>query len=164
MPHRRKAGKLMSLAASRRALADANKALQMLEEAADQSALRVLWVASVVLLRTVGDALYKVDARSPAVRRAQERAYRKWIESGDPTWEFLRSERNALVHEHLFGLHMEPVQVVVDGVEAELDWSLFAPIYDGEYAGADGRDVLLGVATWWKEQLDIIESDCVAEG
>jgi hypothetical protein len=149
---------------ARKVLTDCKNAHTFLEEETDATRFRILWVAGVALLRTVGHVLHKVDStRGPALKTAIDHAYQDWkrnTEANAVFWDFIEQERNNLLKEYRIGFLSGPVDVVVqpDGAVFSLGENLFCPIADGRYAGEDCRDVLAEGIAWWERQLDAIEA------
>jgi len=149
---------------ARRVLADCSVATELLEDEADETRFRILWVAAVALLRAVGHTLKKVDAsRSPLISRAADDAYESWKQNRSIHaifWEFIEDERNRVLKQYELGFLPGPI-AVTDHETNEL-WalkdSLFCPIADGAFSGEDCRDVLRDGIAWWETQLSNIEA------
>jgi hypothetical protein len=151
-------------------------ALELLEQSPNEQFWRVHWFAAVILVRTVGDVLDKVDSRDSAYRKAIVDAYRRWKndkESSAIFWEFIKPQRDKLVHEYDSDVHpLDRVSLAVEfglvsmedgatkthGEVFEIDESIYRPMLEGRWQGDDGRDVLREAITWWIEQLDAIEA------
>src|SRR4051812_41064549 len=71
-------GSLIVELAARKPLRDAKWALKRLEETEDLREFRVIWAATVALLRAVGHVLEKVDARDPRLKSAVDSAWSDW--------------------------------------------------------------------------------------
>src|SRR5262249_38120102 len=93
-------------AKARVGLADCEDALADLGENPTGSAWRRHWVAAVVLLRTVGHVLEKVDAdTNPKLKATIEAEWEKLKASKpNPTifWEFIERQRNQIVKQYQF--------------------------------------------------------------
>jgi hypothetical protein len=151
-------------ATARKVLADCKTAHDLLEAESDTARFRVLWVSGVALLRSVGDALHKVDAaRDPRVAKAAADAWKRVEADREKNaifWEFIREERNNVLKEYEFGFLSGPVNVLVtlsDEISI-LDDNLFCPIADGRFAGEDCRDILAQGIAWWERELSAIDS------
>lgn len=151
-------------ATARKVLADCRTAYDLLEVESDATRFRVLWVAGVALLRSVGDALHKVDAaRDPRIAKAADDAWERVKadrENKAIFWEFIREERNNVLKEYKFGFLSGPVHVLVTPSDKvfTLDDNLFCPVADGRFAGEDCRDILAEGIAWWERKLSAIDS------
>ncbi len=150
-------------ATARKVLADCKKAHDLLEAESDTARFRVLWVAGVALLRSVGDALHKVDAaRDSRVAEATVDVWKRVEADREKNaifWEFIREERNNVLKEYEFGFLSGPVDVLVtpDNESFVLDDNLFCPVTGGRFAGEDCRDILADAIAWWERELSIID-------
>lgn len=143
---------------------------------------RVVYVASVALLRTVGHVLHKVDCnRHPEIRETVENKYRVWKrgEGKDQIFsEFIEKERNLILKE--YAPRWNPANKV------ELTWKVRPPrtgqskesnklqeklaknlekspiravfMESGPYAGYDFGELLQKAARWWGNELFEITS------
>jgi len=152
-------------------LSDAKLSLAMLEDEDDKNRLRILWLASVVILRSIGHVLAKVDADFDPIHKCVIETWWKSInerKDGENAifHQFIESERNSIVKEYemnfqdnallSFGLTDWGDESNITGIE-ELQ-SLYYPITEGPFCGEDIRDVIGEAITWWEKQLDIIET------
>src|SRR3974390_2048411 len=146
---------------SREVLSDCKHALNLLEKESCPETFRVLWVAAITLVRTVGDVLDKVDAkREDRTSKTVAAAYPNWKlnrPSNSIFWDFIREERNQVVHEYEIGFFPGPVDLMSGGDLYTLGEHLFCPIIDGPFAGGGCRDILQQAITWWEHQLGEIE-------
>lgn len=162
---------MAKLGAARGVLADCEAARARLEDETDDVSWRLLWVAAIVLLRTVGHVLAKVDgAGDLAIRKAADTAFWQW-KSDAPEHgifrDFIDDERNLILKEYEHRMSSGPVRLVailpgtaVQDRTSEIflaDGNLFRPMLSGPYQGEDGRDVLDQAIAWWKRELDLIE-------
>jgi hypothetical protein len=154
---------------ARRVLADCRVATELLEEEADETRFRILWVAAVALLRAVGHVLKKVDAtRSAILSRAVEEAYRTWKQNPAMHaifWDFIDDERNRVLKQYELGFLSGPIVLSVEGAHelSVLQDNLFCPIADGVFAGEDCRDLLRDAIAWWETQLLNVETTVATE-
>jgi hypothetical protein len=152
------------LTVARKVLADCKAAHELLETESDAARFRLIWVAGVALLRTVGHVLEKVDSRrDPKTAVAARAAWKRWKadkEANAIFWEFIEEERNNILKEYEFGFLSGPIGVLVTpGHDLfALDGNLFCPLAEGRFAGEDCRDVLAEGIEWWEEELRQIES------
>lgn len=154
---------------ARLVLSDAELVRNRLEDECDEREWRLDWALAVVLLRTVGDVLHKVDgAANPQVKRASRELYKSWGDGEENAIfrHFIKQERDSIVHEYrtamsegaiaiidvAAALSKEPV--ILDDLIEE---NLFRPMNDGPYAGQDGRDLIDDALEWWRVQLDEID-------
>jgi hypothetical protein len=93
-----------------RALSDSASGIDHLEKYIQSSQFflsdwKVIWIGTCALLRTSVD-LFKVDARSCINHRLREEISSEWKSIGENKeehpifWEFLRKERNNIIHEY----------------------------------------------------------------
>lgn len=143
---------------------------------------RVVYIASVTLLRTVGHVLHKVDCnRYPEIRETVENKYRVWKrgEGKDQIFaEFIEKERNLILKE--YAPRWNPKN------EVKLTWKVRPPrtgqsekssrlqqalaknlekspiravfMESGPYAGYDFGELLQKAARWWGRELSEITS------
>ena len=154
---------------ARLVLSDVELVRDRLEDEEDEREWRLDWALAVVLLRTVGDVLHKVDgALNPAVLQAANALYRTWSEGAENQIfrEFIKKERDSIVHEYRSTMSEGPIIVLnvaaalskyPMSVENLLDDNLFRPMMDGPYAGQDGRDLVDEAIRWWRIQLDKVD-------
>ena len=153
--------------AARTVLADCELALAMLEEEERADRWRVLWIAGVTALRTVGDAFHRVDADGdPVIGRVVRAHHRRWVDEPGPDQDmfrdFIKSERDDLVHLYRFGPSDADGHVLVfDGGDsaATVEADLYRPLVDGPFAGEDARDVFVRAVEWWQTKLNLIDSE-----
>lgn len=104
---------------ARRVLADCQDAWDRLELAAYDVEFRLLWVAAVALVRTVGHVLHKIDGGAePALRQVAERHFKAW-KAGDPSHRifegFIERERNNILKEYAPEISEGDIPVAVLG-------------------------------------------------
>lgn len=163
-------------AAARRVLADCRLVLSMLEEETDPHKFRVLWAAALVLIRTVGDVLIRIDGRGRFPRPFVKERSKSWLNGALENAifkDFIKHERDQIVHEYCSDLDLrEKVPItVIDGRAAyflhgaqgsgtsfETDENIFRPIATGAWAGEDGRDVSLESIEWWEREIAEMEA------
>jgi len=109
---------------------------------------RMHWVFGVVMLRTVGHVLAKVDSRkSGAHKRLIQDFWNRWKADRAENWvfwEFIEDERNNILKAYEFG-----VEIDEHGLwHARL--------------GEDGVQLLRESTYWWRLQLESIEIALVA--
>jgi len=153
---------------ARLVLSDVRSVLTRLEDETDGREWRLLWVLAVVLLRTVGDVLYKVDAAAdPRVKAVAGDLYQSWKVDDDGAIfrDFIKLERDSIVHEYVTNMIYGAVSVATYSVGADslyehsphwLDDNLYRPMGAGIFVGEDGRDVIKIAIAWWELQLDEI--------
>jgi hypothetical protein len=153
---------------ARLVLSDVRLVLSKLEDETNGREWRLLWCLAVVLLRTVGDVLHKVDAAAdPRVNAVAGELYQGWKAGDDGAIfrDFIKSERDSIVHEYETAVTSGaiPVAICSDGTVASEEYSLhwlgenlYRPMGAGMFAGEDGRDVIKMAIAWWELQLDEI--------
>jgi hypothetical protein len=155
---------------SRAVLEDCRLAYRLLDTEKDDGRWRLMWVAAVTLLRTVGHVLDKVDASNPNVRAVTNQLYEGW-KHDDPKHEifreFIDQERNNILKQYEFGVSQGPLLVSPflvdrDGNEYQLEpaiWSenIYRPMATGPYEGEDGRTLIDDAIEWWQQQLDEVD-------
>jgi hypothetical protein len=160
---------------ARRVLDDCELALEFLEQSTTDQIWRVHWFAAVVLVRTVGDVLDKVDGLDPRYASPIKIAYKSWQSDRSASkifWEFIKCQRDRLVHEYDSDAHpsdkvslLFEVDLVSksDGLKHkkheifELDENIYRPMLAGPWEGDDARDVLTEAIEWWKAELNKID-------
>jgi hypothetical protein len=154
---------------ARLVLSDAELVRCRLEDELDEREWRLDWALAVVLLRTIGDVLDKVDgAADPRVKQIANELYRSWdIGVENAIWRhFIKQERDSIVHEYRTAMSEGPVAVVniaaalskhSMAIEDLLDENLYRPMASGPFAGDDGRDLLDDALEWWRIQLDQVD-------
>ena len=152
--------------AARLVLADAKHVRERLENETDGREWRLAWALAVVLLRTVGDVLDKVDGVADRrVKSASAELYRSWKVGKENAIfrDFIKVERDCIVHEYLTSMTEGQIPVAVIGPDEEespiwLDDEMYRPLGAGRYVGEDGRDVIDEAISWWERQLEEIEN------
>lgn len=142
-------------------LSDAEFAWNKSEVTEDATELRVLWFATLGLLRAVGHVLDKVDGPSDAaVGIAVKEAWRRWHDDRLKYrlfHDFIDAERNILVKEYEQRYEESSGPILAGGYVFALDELLFVPLTHGPFAGEDVRDVAREAIEWWREELDAID-------
>jgi hypothetical protein len=153
------------------------RGLEMLQRDPTGDDRVIQWAGTLSLLRTVGDALEKVDARADAKFRNAQSAWWKQIDVCRPSifWKFIRRDRNLLLHEAELTAG-QSTTVTLTGVEATAlaggqpnpppKPAQPAPaashsyhIKSGFYAGRDPRTLIEEAIAWWERQIVQIERD-----
>jgi len=125
----------------------------------DPKAFRVLWVASLTLLRSIGHVLQKIDGKSSPEMGdlvAQHYDYLK-AQRDRPSifWDFIEAERNMLLKEYEIGFLAGEIPVITeqDGKVFTIGDHLFCPMITGPFEGMDCRDLINEAIEWWEIQL-----------
>ena len=156
---------------ARMVLDDAKHVRHKLEHETDEREWRLAWTLTIVLLRTVGDVLDKVDgAGDPRVKSASATLYRTWKtgeREGDAVFnDLIKAERDSIVHEYATAMTEGPIPVMAiftsdDGMSGDgphwFDENLYRPMGAGRFEGEDGRDLIDQALDWWERQLDEID-------
>lgn len=160
---------MTSVPQARLVLQDAKIVRKKLEDEVDDREWRLGWVLAVVLLRTVGDVLDKVDGlMDPLVKGASAELYKSWKlgEDGMIFRDFIKRERDSIVHEYQTAMTEGSIPLMVlaagpNGLEGDgphwVDENLYRPMGSGKFEGEDGRDVLDLAIDWWDRQLDEVD-------
>ncbi|MCI6959816.1 MAG: hypothetical protein MR743_08245 [Oscillospiraceae bacterium] len=149
-------------------IADAENALRMLEECENEDDFRVLWIACMTILRSVGHVLGKVDHENKCLAASIDSWWKKLKANKDEIifHEFIEKERNFSIKEYTFnyGEYSGCNLVIKDEnrkttffSDAEILEGLYIPMVNGPYEGEDCRDVIREAIDWWKQQLQKIE-------
>lgn len=143
--------------AAREVLEDCRGAVDEIGGGVQGRAWRRRWVAAVVLLRTVGYVLSKVDANaSPRYRKAIEDAWNQ-LSATKPLpeifWGFIDAERHNIVHEYEVGAGQGATVHLGQNRPVEHHYLLNT----GPFAGQDQREVLRTAIAWWDTYLNDID-------
>ena len=143
-----------------------------MEDETDEMSWHLLWVAAVVLLRSVGHVMEKVDVAGDAsLHTPAQAAYRRWKnpEAAEHRIfrDFIEEERNLIIKEYAHRISRGPVTLVSGSAATESErqppetflarGNLFRPMLAGSYMGEDGRDVGDEAIAWWKRERGAIE-------
>ena len=151
---------------SREMLEDAQYALNLMDTEEDVRKIRILWVASITLVRGIGHVLDKVDACQDTALRTKVDDWwrdlqRQKEEHPHIFWDFIDPQRNKTLKEYClcFDEYCGPI-CVVDGLTGNADsfdlGSLYIPAHTMPYVGDDIRDLLKEAVEWWAKQLDFL--------
>jgi hypothetical protein len=139
---------------AREVLGDCEKALQDLSIHGLQGrAWRLRWVTAVVLLRTVGYVLKKVDeVSSPYMKEAIDEAWKECKRTKPQIFHcFIEEDRNLILKEYT----IRAGQGVTIHVGSHTEWSY--TIRGGPFDGRDQREVVEEAIAWWKQYLDRVD-------
>jgi hypothetical protein len=163
-------------AAARRVLRDCRLAHAMLENETRPNRFRILWVAALALVRSVGQVLDKIDGQDLRIKTAARERHKLW-QKDDAKHQIFRDlikrERDLIIHE--YRSNVDPREklpiAIIDGRLAplsdsnpvidsayEIDENIFRPLMEGRWAGEDARDVLLEAIEWWECELRMIDA------
>lgn len=147
--------------AARLVLEDCRGALADLTDRVHGETWRRRWVTVIVLLRTVGHVLEKVDAsNSPKLGTAIAGAWVKLVQSKpEPRiyWEFIHTERNNILKEYQIRAGHD-ITVFV-GANRPPDFRYV--INAGPYKGRLQAEVIAEAIAWWEQYLDHIDAMAV---
>ena len=147
---------------AREVLEDCRGSIEEIGGGVQGRAWRRRWVASVVLLRTVGYVLARIDANIDSrYKSAIDNAWFQLSQSKPQPaifWEFIDAERNNIIHEYEVGAGQGVTVHLGQNVSVEHHYV----VNTGPFAGRDQRDVLKEAVAWWEIYLDGI--DRVATG
>lgn len=146
-----------------RILEDCHRAIQLLETTDDPQLRRILWVSSIALLRTIGDAL----DRDPdeGIKSAYRSAMQRWKAESKSTnknifFDFIKKERDNVIHEYEFGHTDDALVFLLDGANTAPDLSpssdmsdVYWPMSSGMFEGEDARDALVAAVEWWDREV-----------
>ena len=159
-------------AAARKVLEDCIGATQDLRYGVQGGEWRRRWITAVVLLRTVGHVLEKVDAATNS--HLGQIINSKWeeLKSNKPEpiifWEFIDQERNNILKEYQIGAG-QGVTVRPGGIKININTGettfgesqptlYHYPINSGPFNGRDQKEVLEEAIQWWDNYLTTIET------
>ena len=142
---------------ARTVLSDCRGALEELTAGVHDDRWRRRWVATVVLLRTVGHVLDKVDSkRSPKMKTAIDEAWTE-LNNGKPNpaifWHFIEDERNNVVKEYRVGAGYNTT--VYPGANRPADFEYV--VNTGPFKGRLQQQVVAEAIEWWEKYLDAID-------
>lgn len=148
---------------ARQVLKDCYLAHEVMEAEKNHYLLRVEWIGALALLRLVGDALNKVDAKNrPELKQAVSAQHK--LQNDDPIFrDFIKGARDRAVHEYSHDLlDVSEIPILIehsDGAfeQCELDDCLFMPLTGNFRFGEDARDVYLDALKWWERHISAIE-------
>lgn len=145
--------------AAREVLEDCRGAVDEIVDGIQGRSWRRRWVTAVVLLRTVGHVLEKVDVRiSSEYRRAIDDAWAQ-LKSSKPNpeifWQFIEAERNNIMKEYEVGAGQGATVRLGQNKPIEHHYL----INSGPFAGRDQRVVLREAIAWWESYLDGIDRE-----
>lgn len=144
---------------AREVLEDCRGAIDEIGGGIQGRAWRRRWVSAVVLLRTVGYVLAKIDVNiSPRYKAAIEAAWSRlsYTKPEPPIfWDFIDAERHNIVHEYVVGAG-QGVTVYLGQNKPDEHHYL---VSNGPFAGRDQRDVLREAVAWWEQYLDAIDNE-----
>ncbi len=151
---------------SYRALSDGKTGIRHLEEHLQSSTFllsewKVIWIGACTLLRTSID-LFQVDARSCISQQIREEIHAEWNsikqkkEHHRIFWEFLRKERNNIIHEYEWAAYevwmdqdgtTRPARMSLLDIKPK-DVSSVLVMRGGPYKGRNSLDLLKESAEW----------------
>lgn len=165
-------------ARARMVLQDCKHAISRYSDELQGEALRVSWVSIIVLLRTVGHVLAKVDRRAsePIARAIDAWWYQLKATRPEPTifWEFIDKDRNQMLklYEANIDRRLTGNGPMVDGKPTKVSISLTSMrggrvsvrggdltsvIKEGPFAGRHELEIAREAYEWWKGELDAID-------
>ncbi|MEE9314066.1 MAG: hypothetical protein V3V02_05390 [Rhizobiaceae bacterium] len=156
---------------ARRVLDDVKIALERLDKESEEREIRITWYATIAMLRTSFEVLKKVDAkRSELIDKTvsdQWHRVKEQKEDNSIFWEFIKRERELLVHQYEMSADLEfaPLALVEDAAaelvyddDGELYLQDFFTICDGYFIGHDGRDLSREGYNWVDQRVKEIET------
>ena len=146
-------------------LADCKKAVELMEAEENPDSFRVLWVACLALLRSVGHVLKKVDGKSsPEMGQLIAKHY-DYLQSQKSSpnifWDFIEVERNILLKEYEIGFLAGDIAVATEpnGETFIIGDHLFCPMVTGPFEGMDCRDLINEAIEWWGIQFSWVNEN-----
>jgi len=147
-----------------KALGDAEYVLELLEECEDDKRyFRILFVACMTLLKTIGQVLVSKNA-DPIVKKTALELYSEHKANEDDHkifFRFIERERGLIIHEYDVNLpEYDFPLVLIQGDKATQFYigDLYHPLAEDDYFGnEDVRDLIQKAIDWWKNQLEIIK-------
>lgn len=150
---------------ARLALEDCRHALARLWEEPVGQDWRILWVATMTLLKTIDYVLIKDTENGPSELQVSKDDVRK--ERGEKDnypqehkifWEFIDSERTNIVHSYEFNAGQGVIVFVGSDKPNQLNYIMRS----GPYSDRDHRDLVKESIAWWDNQIDEIETRAFA--
>ena len=142
---------------AREVLEDCRGAVEEIGGGVQGRTWRRRWVAAVVLLRTVGYVLGRIDVNiSPRYKKAIDAAWSQLGQSKPQPaifWEFIDAERNNIIHEYEVGAGQGATVHLGQNKPTEHHYL----VNTGPFAGRDQRNVLREAISWWETYLDSID-------
>ena len=89
--------------AARQVVRDCRLVHAMLEDETKPDRFRVLWVAALALVRSVGQVLDKIDGQDRRTRALAKERYNLWRQDGPEhriSRDFIKRERDLIIHEY----------------------------------------------------------------
>ena len=157
--------------AARHVLSDCELAIAELEPTQDGALWRRRWVAALVLLRSVGHVLTKVDGVESATYRSAIDAWWKEMQQSKPYppifWSFIEKERNAILKQYKTkGVHIARTTIrfnMATGERMEASPIYLTMIEGGVFDGRPQVEVGNEAVVWWRLQLDEIDAQARRE-
>jgi len=116
---------------------------------------RLRWITAVILLRSVGYVLKKVDAkRSPKLRGVVDEMWERSNNSKpepEILWEFIERDRDLILKE--YEVRAGQGVVLTPGEPTKFLYTMKS----GAFAGHDQRDVIDRAIAWWEAYLDEVD-------
>ena len=143
------------------ALRDSEYTLQLMETCEDIRVFRIYYIACLTLLRTVGQVLICDSADKDTRRAAIDHFNKLKLEKDEHSiyFNFIQKERDVIIHEYEVNLS-EYDQIVSYSDSNKISsynlGSLYRPLVDMQFEGADVRDLIISAISWWKTQLTIV--------
>jgi len=154
-----------------RALSDGKTGIRQLEEHLGSTNIllsewKVIWIGACALLRT-SISLFTVDAKSCINRRIREEIRMEWASIKERRdehpiyWEFLRKERNNIIHEYNWAAYevwmeqdgtIRPARISLLSLRPQ-DVSSVLIMRDGRYKNCNSLDLLKESAEWVESRI-----------
>jgi hypothetical protein len=158
--------------AARNVLEDCRGALLEFTDGVQGGTWRRRWATCVVLLRTIGHALDKVDADRSPKHRSEIDSWWTGLKGTKPDppifWAFIDDERNLIVKEYRTragqGVTVPGAVIEIDArtniqkVEPPRPATYQYVMNSGPFAGRDQRQLIGEALAWWESQLDAIDA------
>lgn len=160
---RRKALNMTSTA--RKILVECEFAHSLLESENDERKFKIIWIAFVSLIRSIGYVLDKVDSKkNPLLKKKIDKWWKSLKENKNANllfWEFINEERHNILKEYLINIFSGEIDVTSSSSDEiySLTATAYCPVSKGMYKGEDCRDVARKSIEWWGQQLYIIEGE-----
>lgn len=146
---------------AREVLLDCKEALEELN-GTQGSIWRRRFITVVILLRTVGYVLNKIDKEKSEFH--QEAINKHWENlKNDKSkhrifFNFIQEERNFILKEYRINAGQSATVYIgsdLTGINVTYDY----PIIEGYYKGQDQRAIILEAIQWWEKELESIEDE-----
>lgn len=145
---------------AREVLQDCREAIDELDSNIQGSVWRRRWITAVVLLRTVGYVLDKIDSGiSVEYKQAINNEWSQLNKSKEKHpifFDFIEEERNNILKEYKTSAGQGVTVYVGFGDTLSTSKNHYL-MYGGKFEGREQREILIKAVKWWEDYLDKID-------